>query len=149
MTFSITRDRFFLAFVIIRRVCPINFRCGHFTMDCGAESAKLDTVTHIYMNLYTASSRYTPDWPAPSRRVNIHALFFIQSRRGSSNFSKGGGVEEENLKEKCLLIHVTMRVHIKTRQTCNSFSLLPLQEDCFVLLLSFIFEIRRGGVQPP
>ena len=56
-------------------------------------------------------------------------------------FQKGGGLRREILKEKCLLIHVSTRVHMKTRQTCNSFSLLPSKEYCFVLLLSFIFEI--------
>ena len=68
----------------------------------------------------------------------------IINRRGSRNFSKGdwGG--------KFWKIHVSTHVLIKTRQTCNSFFLLPFQEDClfnffFVLLLSFIFEIRKGG----
>ena len=63
-------------------------------------------------------------------------------------FFKGGGVGGKFLKEKCLLIHVSTRVNIKTRQMFNSFSLLPFQEDCllfFSLLLSFIFEILKGG----
>ena len=56
-------------------------------------------------------------------------------------FLKGGGVRRKILKEECLT-----RVHIKTRQTCNSLSLLSFQEDCllffcFVSLLSFSFEI--------
>ena len=37
----------------------------------------------------------------------------------------GGELRRKILKEKCLLIHVSTRVHIKTRQTCKSFSLLP------------------------
>ena len=49
-----------------------------------------------------------------------------------------GGLRSKILKEKCLLIHVSTRVHIKTRQTCNSFSLLPFQEDC---LLFFFFAL--------
>ena len=80
----------------------------------------------------------------------------LRYRRGSRNFSKGGGVRRKILKEKCLLIHISTRVHMKTWQTCNSFSLLPFPEDCqtffcFVLLLStlFIFEIWKGGLQPP
>ena len=45
-------------------------------------------------------------------------------------FFKGGrGLRRKILKEKCLLIHVSTREHIKTRQTCNSFSLLPFQEE--------------------
>ena len=65
-------------------------------------------------------------------------------------FQRGLVLRRKILKEKCLLKHVSTSVHIKTRQTCNSFSLLPFQEDCllffcFDLLLSFIFEIQRGG----
>ena len=63
------------------------------------------------------------------------------------------GLRRKILKEKYLFIHVSTRVHINNRQPCNSFSLLLFQEDCllffcFVLLLSFIFEIWRG-VQSP
>ena len=56
-------------------------------------------------------------------------------------------VEEEILKEICLLIHKTTRVHIKTRQTCNSFSQSSSFSRglssifCFLLLLSLSFEI--------
>ena len=57
-----------------------------------------------------------------------------------------GRVEEENF----LLIHVSTRVHIKFRQTCNSFSLLPFQEDCplfFALFYySFLFLKFEKGV---
>ena len=53
----------------------------------------------------------------------------------------GGGVEEENLKEKCLLVHVSTRVHIKTRQTCNSFSPLPFQEDCLLFFALFYYSL--------
>ena len=45
----------------------------------------------------------------------------------------GGGVEEE----KCLLIHLLTRVHVKTRHTCNSFSFLPFQEDCLLFFALF------------
>ena len=62
----------------------------------------------------------------------------ISFRRGSRNFSKGGGLRRKILKEKCLLIHVSTRVHIKPGQICNSFSLLPFQEDCLLFLLYFI-----------
>ena len=69
----------------------------------------------------------------------------FRNRRGSRNFSKGGGLRRKILKEKCLLVHVSTRVHIKTRQTSNCFFLLPFQEDClpfFALFYhSFIFEI--------
>ena len=65
---------------------------------------------------------------------------YVMVRRGSRNLSRG--VKEENFERKMfLMIHESMRVHIKTRHTFNSFS--PFQEDCilhvFVLLLSFIF----------
>ena len=58
------------------------------------------------------------------------------------------------LKEKCLLIHVSTRVHIKTRQTCNSFSFLPFQEDCLLFFLLcfitlFYFWNLKGGLQLP
>ena len=71
-----------------------------------------------------------------------------QLRRGSRNFSKGR-LRRKILKEKCLLIHVSTRVHIKTRQTCNSFSLLPFQEDCLLFFALFyyslLFLFERGG----
>ena len=81
--------------------------------------------------------------PILVRVFNVYRMY----RRGSRNFSKGRGVRRKILNEKCLLIHVSTREHIKTRQTCNSFSLHHLQRIfiyfffCFLLLLSFIFEI--------
>ena len=50
--------------------------------------------------------------------------------------------------EKCLLIHVLTRIHIKTRQTGNSFLLLPFQEDCllfFALFYNSLLFFKRGG----
>ena len=65
---------------------------------------------------------------------------------------KGGGVRRKIWKEKCLLIHVFTRVHIKTRQTCNSFSLLPFQEDCLqffaLFYYSLLFSKGEGGATP-
>ena len=75
-------------------------------------------------------------------------------RRGSRNFSKGG-LRRKILKEKCLLIQVSTCVHIKTRQTCNSFSLLPFQEDCLLFFALFYYSLlflkfeRGGGVAIP
>ena len=54
-----------------------------------------------------------------------------------------GGLRRKILKEKCLLIHVSTRVYIKTRQRCNSFSLLPFQED--YLLFFALFFVCFGG----
>ena len=90
-------------------------------------------------------------------KKTIEGLLTMNNRRGSRNFSKGGGVRRKILKEKCLLIHVSSRVHIKTTQTCNSFSLLHFQENCLlffciVLLHSFIYDIWKeegGGVATP
>ena len=63
-----------------------------------------------------------------------------------------GGVEEENFERKILLIHVSTRVHTKTRQTCNSFSLLPFQEDFFLFFVLFYYSLLflkfEGGGQP-
>ena len=56
-------------------------------------------------------------------------------------FQRGGGLRRKILKEKCLLIHVSTRVHIKTRQTCKSFSLLPFQEDCLLFFALFYYSI--------
>ena len=59
-----------------------------------------------------------------------------------------GGVEEE----KCLLIHVSTHVHIKTTQTYNSFSLLTFQEDCLLFFALFDYSLLllkgRGGCNP-
>ena len=74
-------------------------------------------------------------------------------RRGSRNFSKGGGgLRRKILEEKCLLIHVLTRVHIKTRQTYNSSSLLPFQEDCFLFFLLYfntLFYFWNLNPPPP
>ena len=65
----------------------------------------------------------------------------------------GGGVEEENFERKILLIHVSTRVHTKIRQTCNSFSLLPFQEDCLLFFVLFYYSLlflkfEGGGGNP-
>ena len=57
------------------------------------------------------------------------------------------------LKEKCMLIKVSTRVHIKTRQTCNSFSLLLFIEDCLLFFdLSYhsllFLKFERGVATP-
>ena len=57
-------------------------------------------------------------------------------------FHGGGGVEKENFEGK---MFVDTRVQIKTRQRCNSFSLLPFQEDC---LLFFCF-VLLPPLDPP
>ena len=70
------------------------------------------------------------------------------------NFQRGRGLRREILKKKSLLIHVSTRVHIKTRQTCNSFSLLPFQEDCLLFFALFYYSLlfskfdRGGGCNP-
>ena len=64
-----------------------------------------------------------------------------QSSHGSRNFSKRGGLRRKILKEKwekCLLIHLSTRVHIKTRQTCNYFSLFLFKRIASYFLLCFI-----------
>ena len=72
-------------------------------------------------------------------------------------FQRGGGeLRMKILKVKCFLIHVSTRVHvhIKTRKICNSFSLLPFQEDCLLFfLLCFItpfyfWNLKGGGCNP-
>ena len=85
--------------------------------------------------------------------LHCSVTFTTVSRRGSRKFSKGG-LRRKILKEKCFLIHVhvSTRVHIKTRRTCNSFSL-PFQEDFFYFLLfyySLLFlKFWRGGGATP
>ena len=73
-------------------------------------------------------------------------------RRGSRNFSRGG-LRRKILKEKCLFIHVSTGVHIKTRQTCTSFSLLPFQDDCLQFFALFYYSLLflkfERGVVPP
>ena len=66
---------------------------------------------------------------------------------------QSGGVVEENFERK-MLIHVSMCEHIKTRQTCNSFSLLPFQKDCLLFFALFYYSLlflkfERWGLQPP
>ena len=85
----------------------------------------------------------------------LDTCIYTQRRRGSINFFKGW-VEEENVERKMFkLIHVSTRVHIKTRQTCNSFSFLRFQEDCLLFfalcyysLLILKFERGGGGCNP-
>ena len=81
-----------------------------------------------------------------SLTIFIH-LMHIQAR--TQKFFKGGGWGWGG---KFWKKNVSMRVHIKTRQTCNSFSLLPFQEDCLLffalfhssLLFSF-WNLKGGG----
>ena len=90
---------------------------------------------------------------APENRYNKCVL---PLGRIQKFFKGGGGLRRKIFKEKCLLIHLSSRVHIKTRQTCNSFSLLPFQEDCLLFLfLSSLFyysplflEIWKEGCNP-
>ena len=47
-------------------------------------------------------------------------------------------------------VHVSARVHIKTRQTCNSFSLLPFQKDFLLFFALFYYSLlflknEKGG----
>ena len=68
-------------------------------------------------------------------------------------FFKVGGWGWKILKEKCLLIHISTGVHIKTRQTCNSFSLLPFHEDCLLFFAFFYYSLlllkfKRRGCNP-
>ena len=65
----------------------------------------------------------------------------------------GGGLRRKILKEKCLLIHLSTRVHMKTRQICNSFSLLPFQEDGLLYFALFFYSLlflkfERGVATP-
>ena len=81
--------------------------------------------------------------------IDLYRWHILNLRRGSRNFSKGV-LRRKILKEKCLLIHVSTRVHIKSRQTCNSFSLLPFQEGCLLFFVLFyysllFFKLERGG----
>ena len=64
-----------------------------------------------------------------------------------------GVLRRKIFKENCLLIHVSTCVNMKTRQTCNSFSFLPFQEDCLLCFALFYYSLlflKFGrGVQPP
>ena len=94
---------FFLALVIIRRYCPIKFRYWQFMMDCGRKVRNL-TQWPIYTWTYILQEVVIlPNCPAPSRRVNITRTFFIQSRRGSRNLSKGG-LRRKIFKEKKMFV---------------------------------------------
>ena len=76
----------------------------------------------------------------------------INNQARIQEFIKGGcELRRRILKENCLLILVSTRVHIKTRQTCNCFSLLPFQEDCFLFFALFYSSHfkKKGGCKPP
>ena len=98
-----------------------------------------------------------PGWAKPSLAPQFRCLCIDTGVDPEIFQREGGGLRRKILKEKCLLIHISTREHIKTRQTCNSFSLLPFQEDCLLFfalyyryysLLFLKFE-RGGGLQPP
>ena len=60
-------------------------------------------------------------------------------------FFKGGGLGRKILKEKCLLIHVSTRVHIKLDEHAT-----PFQEDCLLIFAFFYYsffflKFERGG----
>ena len=57
-------------------------------------------------------------------------------------------------KNVCWYTYLLTREHIKTRQTCNSFSLLPFQKDCLLFFALFYYSLlflkfERWGLQPP
>ena len=125
----------------------------------------------LFFHLFFLEDRRQPKYGVKHYLINngrvVHCLWggepfplrqsFSRSwnRRGSINFLKGrGGLRRKILKEKCLLIHVSTRVHIETRQSCNSFSLLPFQEDCLLFVAFFYYfllflKFERGGVATP
>ena len=69
-------------------------------------------------------------------------------RRGSINFSKGGGVEEENFERKMFFdTRINACTH-KNRQTCNYFSLLPFQEDYLYYYSLLFLKFEREVATP-
>ena len=61
---------------------------------------------------------------------------------------RGGGLRRKILKEKCLFLHVSSRVHIKTNMQLflsSSFSRVLSSIYCYLLLVSLIFKIWKGG----
>ena len=105
--------------------------------------------TFNYFNNLIKLSMYIPIfW------TSLHQHIWTQARI-QKFFKGGGGLRNKILKEKCLLIDVSTRVHMKTRQTCNSFSLLPFLEDCLLFLALFYYSLsflkfeRVDGVKKP
>ena len=81
-----------------------------------------------------------------------HYIGFITQARIQKFFKRG--VEEENFERK---IFADTRINAYTHKNktnmqlflSSSFSRGSSSIFCFVLLLSFIFEIWKGGLQPP
>ena len=82
--------------------------------------------------------------------------FLVTKTRNKLRFSKHKIIHAESLKFYDTHIQariqkyfkggfISTHVHIKTRQTCNYFSLLSFQEDCLLFLAFLIFEIWKGG----
>ena len=101
----------------------------------------------VHLHLHTWSFYVN----AHTTKLHVIMLNGVQARI-QKFFKRGGG----HFKEKRLLINVSKRVYIKTRQTCNSFSLLPFQEDCllfffalFYYFLLFLKFEKGGGVATP
>ena len=94
-------------------------------------------------------------WDLPALLNHILYLYqcmHIPIQARIKKFFKGGEGWGGKFWKKYVCWYRYQRVYTKkTRKTCNSISLLPFQEDgllfffCFVLLLSFIFEIWKGG----
>ena len=78
----------------------------------------------------------------------IHRIS-VSLRRGSRQFSKGGGLRREILEEKCLLIHVSYQ--LDKHATLSLFFL--FKRIVFYFLLCFItlfyFLNLKGGVATP
>ena len=86
--------------------------------------------------------------------VNLCPLSWMYTQARIQKFFKGGGGGGWGWKFwKCLLMHVSTRVHIKTRHACNYLSLLPFQGDCllFFALIYYILlflKLERGVATP-
>ena len=92
-------------------------------------------------------------WSEVKVKLLSKSKVFYDPRHGSRNFQRGGGGGGKILKEKCLLIHVSTRIHIKIRQSCNSFPFLHFQEDCLLFFALFYYSLlflkfERGGCNP-
>ena len=125
--------------------CYLKYTVYHKTEDC--RSTIVDQRVQCKCKRYNVRMSVVTDLPHDNSSPPIaRQQLWMQAR--IQKFFKGGG----GWGGKFWKIHLSTRVHINTRQTCNSFSLFLFQEDFLLIFALFYYSFfwnLKGGSQPP
>ena len=131
--------------------CYLKYTVYHKTEDC--RSTVVDRSKSSMQMQKVQCSNVSCDLPHDNSFTANRSATVVDAGADPEIFQRGGGgLRRKILKEKCLLIHLSTRVHINTRQTCNSFPLFLFQEDCLLIFALFYYSLfmkfERGVATP-